>query len=108
MKDLTLLIPAKKEKESLPSVLNELKKFDLKILIVLEEEDVETINSIKDFNCETLIKDTDYHIREAEERRQKEEKEEEKQRKLRDNLNGILKDTPRINDLHYLFKIDYM
>jgi glycosyltransferase involved in cell wall biosynthesis len=55
MKDLTLLIPAKKEKESLPSVLNELKKFDLKILIVLEEEDVETINSIKDFNCEILI-----------------------------------------------------
>ena len=54
MKDLTLLIPAKKEKESLPSVLNELKKFDLKILIVLEEEDVETINSIKDFNCEIL------------------------------------------------------
>ena len=37
MRDLTLLIPAKKEKESLPSVLNELKKFDLKILIVLEE-----------------------------------------------------------------------
>ena len=54
MKDLTLLIPAKKEKESLPSVLNELKKFDLKILIVLEKEDVETINSIKDFNCEIL------------------------------------------------------
>ena len=54
MKDLTLLIPAKKEKESLPSVLNELKKFDLKILIVLEEKDVETINSIKDFNCEIL------------------------------------------------------
>jgi len=28
MRDLTLLIPAKKEKESLPTVLNELKKFD--------------------------------------------------------------------------------
>jgi glycosyltransferase involved in cell wall biosynthesis len=54
MRNLTLLIPAKKEKESLPEVLNELKKFDLKILVVLEKEDVETINCIKDFNCEIL------------------------------------------------------
>ena len=35
MKDLTLIIPAKSEKESLPHVLDELKKFNLKILVVL-------------------------------------------------------------------------
>jgi glycosyltransferase involved in cell wall biosynthesis len=55
MRDLTLLIPAKKERESLPNVLDELKKFDLKILIVLEKEDVETINSVKNFDCEILM-----------------------------------------------------
>ena len=31
MNDLTLIIPAKNEKESLPNVLNELKKYNLKI-----------------------------------------------------------------------------
>lgn len=55
MKDLTLIIPAKSEKESLPHVLDELKKFDLKILVVLEEQDLETINSIKTYNCEILF-----------------------------------------------------
>ena len=54
MKDLTLLIPAKKEKESLPQVLNEIKNLEVKILIVLEESDHDTINSIKEFNCEIL------------------------------------------------------
>ena len=37
MKDLTLVIPAKNESESLPIVLSELKKFKLKIFIVLEK-----------------------------------------------------------------------
>tara|TARA_X000001036_G_scaffold427880_1_gene457018 strand:+ start:235 stop:915 length:681 start_codon:yes stop_codon:yes gene_type:complete len=54
MENLTLVIPAKKEKESLPSVLQELSKFNLKILIVLEKNDLETINSINKFNCEIL------------------------------------------------------
>ena len=31
MNNLTLVIPAKNEKESLPNVLNELKRFNLKI-----------------------------------------------------------------------------
>ena len=35
MENLTLVIPAKNEKESLPIVLNELKKFNIKILVVL-------------------------------------------------------------------------
>ena len=54
MDNLTLVIPAKNEKESLPQVLEELKEFNLKILVILEEQDVETINSIKKFNCKIL------------------------------------------------------
>ena len=51
MEHLTLVIPAKNEKESLPTVLRELEKYNLNILIVLESSDTETINSIKNFNC---------------------------------------------------------
>ena len=54
MKNLTLVIPAKREKESLPKVLEELKNYELKILVVLEKNDVETIDSIKKFDCEIL------------------------------------------------------
>ena len=54
MDNLTLIIPAKNEKESLPSVLDELKKFDLKIIIILEKSDIETIEAIKDYNCEII------------------------------------------------------
>ena len=54
MTNLTLIIPAKKEKESLPEVLRELNKFNFKIKIVLKENDLETINSIKEFNKEII------------------------------------------------------
>lgn len=54
MNNLTLVIPAKKEKESLPLVLEELDKYNLKLLVVLEQTDIETINSIKNFNCEII------------------------------------------------------
>ncbi len=54
MKDLSLIIPAKNESDSLPIVLEELKKFDCKIIVILESSDVKTINSIKDFNCELI------------------------------------------------------
>ena len=54
MKNLTLIIPAKKEKESLPIVLNELKDYDCKILIVLDKNDHETIDSIKNYDCKIL------------------------------------------------------
>ena len=54
MNDLTLIIPAKNEKESLPIVLNELKKYNLKIIIILEKEDLDTINSIKEYDCKIL------------------------------------------------------
>ena len=55
MKNITLVIPAKKEKESLPSVLEELKIYELNILVVLEENDIETIGAIKKFDCEILF-----------------------------------------------------
>ena len=54
MENLTLLIPAKFESESLPSVLNELKKFNYKICIILKETDSSTINSIVDFDVEVI------------------------------------------------------
>jgi glycosyltransferase involved in cell wall biosynthesis len=52
MKDLTLIIPAKNESESLPKVLYELKNFDCKILVSLQKNDKETIAAIKYFNVE--------------------------------------------------------
>jgi glycosyltransferase involved in cell wall biosynthesis len=50
MKNLTLIIPAKKEAESLPQVLQEIKNVDCKIIVILESSDIETIESIKDFD----------------------------------------------------------
>ena len=57
MENLTLVIPAKNEKESLPSVLEELKRFNLKILVILEKNDLETINSINNYDCEILYQE---------------------------------------------------
>ena len=50
MQDLTLIIPAKYEKESLPKFLNEISIYKCKKLIVLEKSDIETITSLKNFN----------------------------------------------------------
>ena len=57
MDHLTLIIPAKNEKESLPNVLNELKKYNLKIIVVLEKQDLDTINAIKNFDCKILYQE---------------------------------------------------
>jgi len=57
VKNITLIIPAKYEKESLPSVLLELKKFPFNIIVILEPTDHETIDSIKNFDC-TIIYQT--------------------------------------------------
>ena len=54
MNDLTLIIPAKNEKESLPNVLDELKKYNLKTIVVLEKGDLDTINAIKKYDCKIL------------------------------------------------------
>jgi len=51
MNNLTLIIPAKNEAESLPQVLSEIKNYDCGIIIILEKSDIETIKSIKDFKC---------------------------------------------------------
>ena len=49
MINLTLIIPAKNESQTLPLVLKNLEKFNIKIIISLKENDFETINSIKNF-----------------------------------------------------------
>ena len=54
MENLTLLIPAKFESESLPIVLNELKKFNYKICVILKDTDLITINSIKNFDVNII------------------------------------------------------
>jgi len=54
MDDLTLIIPAKDESESLPQVLNELNKFNYKINIVLNKDDHQTINSIKEYKVNVI------------------------------------------------------
>ena len=54
MNDLTLIIPAKNEPESLPYVLMELEKLNLNFLIVLEKTDYVTINSIERFKSSII------------------------------------------------------
>ena len=51
MRQLTLIIPAKNESESLPSVLSELEKFECKKSIVVDPSDSGTIKSIENFSC---------------------------------------------------------
>ncbi len=58
MSDLTLIIPAKNEKESLPKVLDELRNFNFKKNIILEASDRLTIESIKDYDCEIIYQDS--------------------------------------------------
>ena len=55
--NLTLLIPAKNEKESLPFVLKEIEKLKIncKILIVVEKSDKQTIKVIKKFKKKVLF-----------------------------------------------------
>ena len=59
MSDLTLIIPAKEEKESLPVFLNEIKNLEYNKLVVLQKEDVSTleaISNIKDIDILTQEK----------------------------------------------------
>ena len=55
--DLTLLIPAKNEKESLPFVIEEIKKLKLRcnFLFVVEKKDKETIKVIKKYKKKILF-----------------------------------------------------
>ena len=60
MKNLTLVIPAKQEEDSLPIVLNEIADLDCKKFVVLHSTDFKTLETIKNFDCKinvTLKKD---------------------------------------------------
>ncbi len=54
MKELTLVIPAKDESECLPRVLSEIKNYNCKKIIVIPENDLNTLNSIKNFDCKII------------------------------------------------------
>ena len=54
MKDLTLIIPAKNESDSLPSVLEEIKNYNCKVIIILESTDFDTINATQNFKCQIV------------------------------------------------------
>ena len=59
MKELTLVIPAKDEAECLPRVLDELKNFDCKKIIIIPETDLNTQNSAKNFDCKIITQKVD-------------------------------------------------
>ena len=50
MEDLTIIIPAKDEKESLPIVIKNLKPFECEIIITIKYDDIETLKAIKNEN----------------------------------------------------------
>ena len=54
MDDITLVIPAKNEAESLPDVLDELLKYNIKKIVVIPSEDKKTREAIKKFECKIL------------------------------------------------------
>ena len=58
MSNLTLIIPAKNERESLPKVLDELEKFNFKKNIILESSDKLTIEAIKTYDCKIIYQDS--------------------------------------------------
>ena len=56
MNDLTLIIPAKNEKEALPIFLDEIKEYNYKKLIIIDTDDSETENVIKKYeNIEIVV-----------------------------------------------------
>ena len=54
MKNLTLIIPAKNESASLPTVLEEIRGYECKLIIILEVSDIETIKVAKNFDCKII------------------------------------------------------
>ena len=55
MNNLTLIIPAKNEAESLPLVLEELAKHSYRFIIVLHKSDVDTIKSIEKYSSNIIF-----------------------------------------------------
>ncbi len=54
MKNLTLIIPAKNEEISLPRVLEEIKKYKCKKIIILSKKDRKTFDAISNFKCKII------------------------------------------------------
>ncbi len=54
MKDLTLIIPAKNESDSLPKVLEEIKNYECSVIAVMEPSDIKTINATKNYNVKII------------------------------------------------------
>ena len=54
MKNLTLVIPAKNEEFSLPKVLDEIKDYKCKKIIIVEKKDIKTSKAIKGFDCKII------------------------------------------------------
>jgi hypothetical protein len=57
MKELTLIIPAKNEPESLPYVLKELEKLEFEFLVIMEKRDFVTINAIEKFQSKIVFQE---------------------------------------------------
>ena len=55
MRDVTLVIPAKFEADSLPYVLEELKRYPVKKIIVMPKSDIMTFKVIKKYNCKIIF-----------------------------------------------------
>jgi len=55
LSDLTLLIPAKFEKETISIVIKRLDKLNCRKLVILAADDNETIEATKNLNCEILF-----------------------------------------------------
>tara|TARA_B100000686_G_C16721251_1_gene935098 strand:+ start:170 stop:838 length:669 start_codon:yes stop_codon:yes gene_type:complete len=57
MKNLTLVIPAKEEEESLPLVLEEIKNLECKKIVVIPKNDLNTQKAIENFNCKIVLQE---------------------------------------------------
>ena len=57
MNELTLIIPTKNEAESLPIVLNELKKYNYKADIILHATDLDTIQAMKEYEVNIVYQE---------------------------------------------------
>jgi glycosyltransferase involved in cell wall biosynthesis len=53
--NLSLIIPVKQESESLPKMLNEIRTMKCKKYAIMEINDLKSINSIKNFDCELIV-----------------------------------------------------
>jgi glycosyltransferase involved in cell wall biosynthesis len=58
MSDLTLIIPAKNEKDSLPKVLDELNEFNFRKNVILEPSDKLTIEAVETYDCKIIYQDS--------------------------------------------------